>query len=157
LATALGDATVPLKLVKQAQIEQPLARARASARASSTGEATDPKDPFLPLDKVSRWNSGGYAPGWIEADLGAVRKRARISMITSQTPAGPTVHEVWVSTEPMGEDRSKGKLVHTFQGETINEQELKHTFPTELSVRYVQILTTHSPSWVGWANIDLQV
>ena len=65
--------------------------------------------------------------------------------------------EVWVSSEPIGEDRTKAKLVHTFQGETDNGQELKHTFATDQSARYVQIRTTQSQSWVGWDNIDLQV
>ncbi|MBP3957479.1 sigma-70 family RNA polymerase sigma factor [Gemmata sp. G18] len=158
VVTALGETTVPLKLVTQYKMEAPSSRATASARASSTGDEADgPSNPFASLDKVSRWNSGGYAPGWIEADLGTSRKLDRITLVASQTPKGETVHEVWVSDVPIGKDRAKAKLVHTFVGETDNLQELKYTFTPGLTARYVQIHTTESPSWVGWANIDLQV
>jgi RNA polymerase sigma factor (sigma-70 family) len=157
VATALGDTTVPLKLVTLCKIDPPPSRARVTARASTSGEATGSSDPFLPLDKVSPWNSGDYAPGWIEADLGVLRKLDRITLVVYQTPKGETVHEVWVSSEPIGEDRAKARLVKTFQGETENAQELKYTFGMDVSARYVQIRTTQSPSWVGWANIDLQV
>jgi hypothetical protein len=157
VATALGEATVPLKLVTQCKIDPAVARAKVTARASSSVEATDPNHPFLPRDKSNRWNSGVYAPAWIEADLGAVRTLESMTLLTAQTPKGETVHEVWVSNEPIGEDRAKAKLVHTFQGETDINQELKHVFGMDLSARYVQIRTTQSPSWIGWTNIDLQV
>jgi hypothetical protein len=62
-----------------------------------------------------------------------------------------------VSQEPIGEDRSKAKLVHTFNGPTQNLQALKLDFPPGLSARYVQIRTTQSPSWVAWAAIEVHV
>jgi RNA polymerase sigma factor (sigma-70 family) len=157
VATALGETTVPLSLVKTCKIEPAPGPAKVTARASSTGEATDPNDAFKPAGQASRWNSGGYAPGWIEADLGAPRKLDRITLVVSQLPAGLTVHEVWVSNEPIGEERGKARLVHTFRGETDQLQELKHTFGPDVVGRYVQIRTTESPSWVGWQWIDLQV
>lgn len=148
---------MPLRLVTLCKIEAAPARAQVVARASSTGEQTNPSHPFLPLDKVSRWNSGGYAPAWIEADLGSQRTLDSLMLVAHQTPNGETVHEIWVSNEPIGEERSKAKLVHTFKGETADGQELKYKFAAGLSARYVQILTTDSPSWVAWLNIDLQV
>jgi RNA polymerase sigma factor (sigma-70 family) len=157
VATALGETTVPLKLVTRCRIEAPPGRAKVSARACRTAEATDPNGPFQPADKVSRWASGDYAPAWIEADLGASRRLDRITLVCDQTPKGETVHEIWVSNEPIGEDRAKAKLVHTLQGETENAQELKYTFAPGVTARYVQIRTTQSPSWVSWASIDLQV
>jgi len=157
VATALGETTVPLKLVNQLKTEPGIARATVTARASSTGEETDPNSPFLPGDKAGLWNSGGYAPGWIETDLSAERKLDQITLIVHQSPPGATVHEIWVSAEPIGNDRAKAKLVHTFKGETDEGQELKFTFPADTTARYVQILTTDSPSWVAWRGIDLQV
>ena len=130
-------------------------RARVTARASSTDGIGDPNGPFL--EKPGHWNSGGYAPAWIEADLGAARKLERITLEVRQTPRGDTVHEVWVSDEPIGNDTARAKLVHTFKGETDNLQELKHTFAPGLSARYVQIRSIDSPSWIGWNSIDLQV
>jgi hypothetical protein len=102
------------------------------------------------------WNSN-YAPQWIEKDLGAVVELASIELIVAQTPAGATVHEVWVSNEPIGHDRGKAKLAHTFAGETANQQSLQFNFPKGLSARYVQIFTTQSPSWVGWYEVDIQL
>jgi RNA polymerase sigma factor (sigma-70 family) len=153
--TALGETTVPLKLVTLWKLEQGPARAQVTARASNTDGISDPSGPFL--DKPVHWCSGGYAPGWIEADLGTVRKLDRIALVVRQTPKGDTVHEVWVSNEPIGTDTAKAKLVHTFRGETDNIQELKHTFAPGLTARYVQIRTTESPSWIAWNSIDLQV
>ena len=156
--TALGETTVPLKLVTLCKIEAAPSRAQATARASSSGEQTDPNNPFLPLDKISRWNSGGYAPAWIEADLGKQKTLDSINLVVNQLPKGETVHEIWVSDEPIGEDRAKAKLVHTFKGETDDNQELKYTFAAGYTARYVQIRTTRNPpSWVAWHNIDLQV
>jgi hypothetical protein len=102
------------------------------------------------------WNSD-YAPQWIEKDLGAVVGLASIELIVAQTPAGATIHEVWVSNEPIGHDRSKAKLAHTFKGETADQQALRFDFPKDLSARYVQIFTTQSPSWIGWREVDIQV
>jgi RNA polymerase sigma factor (sigma-70 family) len=153
--TALGETTVPVKLVTLWKIEQGPVRAKVTARASSTDGIGDPNGPFQ--EKPTHWNSGGYVPAWIEADLGAARKLDRLTLTVRQTPGGNTTHEVWVSDGPIGDDTAKARLVHTFKGETDNGQELKHTFTPGLSARYVQIRTTDSPSWVGWDAIDLQV
>jgi RNA polymerase sigma factor (sigma-70 family) len=108
-------------------------------------------------NKDTWWGSGTYAPGWIERDLGAPRPLAGITLVTSQTPACETVHEVWVSDEPIGDDRSKARLVHTFKGQTANQDVLKFDFPRDLSARYVEIRTTASESWIGWGEIEIRV
>jgi HEAT repeat protein len=103
------------------------------------------------------WNSGGFAPKWIEADLGEAVRLARIRLTVGQSPEGPTVHEIWISDEPIGEDRSAARLVHTFRGNTKNADQLGFDFSNRTSARYVQILTTQSPSWVSWSEIRLRV
>jgi RNA polymerase sigma factor (sigma-70 family) len=108
-------------------------------------------------NKDTWWGSGTYAPGWIERDLGASRPLAGITLVTSQTPACETAHEVWVSDEPIGNDRSRARLVHTFKGQTTNQQVLKFDFPRDLSARYVEIHTTASESWIGWGEIEIRV
>jgi RNA polymerase sigma factor (sigma-70 family) len=157
VATALGETAVPLKLVSLCKLEAPPFRPKVAVRASSTGDGTDPHDPFERGDRISRWNSCVYAPAWIEADLGAPRKLHSICLVVAQLPKGETVHELWVSNEPMGDNRPAGTLVHTFRGETDNADELKYTFAGNVSARYVQIRTVQSPSWVGWSKIDLLV
>jgi hypothetical protein len=64
---------------------------------------------------------------------------------------------VWVSNEPIGEDRARAKLAHTFKGNTDSGQRLRFDFPKGRFARYVQVRTTQSPSWVGWADVELRV
>jgi hypothetical protein len=127
------------------------------ARASSTYQPDRSLDKPFDLDRPFVWNSGGYAPQWIEADLGAPARLAGLRLVVHQLPDGDTTHEVWVSDEPIGEDRTKAKLAHTFKGRTELDKPLKVDFAGGLSVRYVQIRTTESPSWVAWGPIEVLV
>src|SRR5262249_58728224 len=77
----------------------PARKARVSARASNTGENTTPEMAF-DGDRSTVWNAGNYAPQWIEADLGASTRLARILLALSLLPAGETTHEIWVSQAP---------------------------------------------------------
>ena len=101
--------------------------------------------------------SFGCAPGWIEKDLGAPSQLISIALHVSQTPDGATIHEIWLSDEPIGHDRAKAKLVHTFKGDTKNQEVLKFEFPRNTSARYLQILTTESPSWIGWWDVEIAI
>jgi hypothetical protein len=78
-------------------------------------------------------------------------------LIPVQDIVGPTTHEVWVSNEPIGDDRSKAKLAHTFKGEPKNAEELKFTFPKDMTARYVQVRTTQSPTWIAWWEVEIRV
>jgi HEAT repeat protein len=95
------------------------------------------------------WKEHGAAVNFAQLDAGPPRK-AKVSARASAT-------EVWVSDGPIGEDRAKAELVHTFDGPTRQLQELDCDFPKGLSARYVQIRTTQSPSWVAWVSIELRV
>jgi HEAT repeat protein len=136
--------------------ETPLHKARLTARASNSWEANT-ADKAVDGDPDTVWNAGDYAPQWLEADLGTAAQLGSILLRVGQLPAGPTVHEVWVANEPIGEDRTRAKLAHTFSGNTDNGQELKFDFPKNLFARYVQIRTTQSPSWVAWVHVELRV
>jgi hypothetical protein len=137
----------------------PRRKAKVSAQASQSWEGNTP-DKAFDGDRGTVWNAGnppGEAGQWIEADLGAVRQLGGLLLVTCQLPDGPTTHEIWVSTEPIGADRTKAKLVHTFKGQTQNGDVLRFDFPKRRSGRYVQIRTTESPSWVAWSEIELGV
>src|SRR5581483_10110011 len=103
------------------------------------------------------WNSGDYAPGWIERDLGAAKPLARITLYPCQDIPGETVHEIWVSDAPIGNDRTKARLVHTFKGHTTNLHALTCDFPKGLAARYVEVRTTQSPTWVAWWEVVVYV
>jgi RNA polymerase sigma factor (sigma-70 family) len=129
---------------------------KAGVRASSTDGTNTPEKAF-DGKRDTMWNSFGYAPAWIEKDLGATTPVTGIALCPSQTPDGETIHEVWVSDEPIGNDRTKARLVHTFKGLTKNVEDIRHDFPKDISARYVQIRTTESPSWIGWFEVDVLV
>jgi RNA polymerase sigma factor (sigma-70 family) len=160
---APGSSPIPVMPFKAGDFAFPLPPMPApstpwnnGARASTTDGMTAPEQAFDGI-RATRWNSGNYAPGWIEKDLGASNSFATIVLYPAQTPDGETVHEIWISDEPIGNDRTKAKLAHTFKGFTKNMEPLKFDFPKETSARYVQVLTTESPSWIGWWEIEITV
>jgi RNA polymerase sigma factor (sigma-70 family) len=129
---------------------------KKGVRASGVWQNEIPENAFDGKGDTD-WNSGDYAPGWIERDLGAVKPLASITLFPCQDIPGGTVHEIWVSDEPIGNDRSKAKLVHTFKGETTNQQALKFDFPRDLSARHIEVRTTQSPTWIAWWEIEIRV
>jgi hypothetical protein len=156
MLTAVGEVKVPARLIRLCKIEPaPPRKAPAGVRASGTWEQFVPQRAF-DGDRGTDWNSGGYAPQWIEADLGAPTRLSDILLIPVHDIVGVTTHEVWVSDSPIGDDRSKAKLAHTFQGETTDRQPLKFDFPKGTSARYVQVRTTQSPTWVAWWEVEIR-
>lgn len=98
-----------------------------------------------------RWDSGLDVPQWLEIDLGGNYDISLIRLTVAQWPDGETVHEIWV----IGED---GELIKAgeLKGWTSDGQvlEWKPTVPLR-AVRTVRIVTTGSPSWVAWEEIEV--
>ena len=67
----------------------------------------------------------------------------------AQWPEGGTVHELWG-----GATRPPGTLLRTFSGATADGDVLEHAFDPPVTVRYLRVLTTASPSWVSWKEIE---
>lgn len=97
------------------------------------------------------WGAGDFAPQWILIDLGTPQTIGTIRLVTTQSPAGKTIHQVWV-----GPSIDKLSLLHTFDGYTVDAQvlEFKPENPVE-NVRYIRVNTRQSPSWVGWQEIEV--
>ena len=97
------------------------------------------------------WGAGAFAPQWIQIDLGKPVSIAFLRLVVTQSPAGGTLHEVWV-----GSASDQLYLLHTFDGYTADGQvlEFRPENPVE-DVRYIRVLTGRSPSWVGWAEIEV--
>lgn len=98
------------------------------------------------------WNAGDHPQQWIQVDLGQARPIGRISLTVSQYPEGETVHEVWG-----GPDENDLRLLHTFAGHTTDLQVLT-VGPVQAwpHTRVVRIVTTSSPSWVAWYEIEIE-
>ena len=99
------------------------------------------------------WGAGARPPQWIEIDLGGNYVVGEIRLLTSQSPAGGTIHQV-LARGKATEDQYV--LVHTFDGFTVNDQSLVVNLPEALQgVRYIRVETTYTPSWVGWREIEV--
>jgi hypothetical protein len=97
------------------------------------------------------WGAGDFAPQWIEIDLGQASTVRLIRLMTSQSPAGETRHQVWVGSAP-----EQLYLLHTFEGWTADLQALEFRPEAPVSdIRYVRVLTRLSPSWIGWREIEV--
>jgi hypothetical protein len=97
------------------------------------------------------WGAGDFAPQWIEIDLGQASTVRLIRLMTSQSPAGDTRHQIWV-----GSDRDQLYLLHTLEGLTADLQSLEFVPETPVpDVRYIRVVTRLSPSWIGWREIEV--
>ena len=97
------------------------------------------------------WNSGQDPEQRIQVAFSEPRTISVIRLVVAQSPAGAVTHQIWAGPSP---DRLT--LVHEFVGSLadgdIVEIVLDTPF-TEASV--VRIVTTESPSWVAWREIEL--
>jgi len=106
-------------------------------------------------DPNTIWNSGGWAPAWIQLDLGQAMPISKIRLLVEQDRPGPANHVISV-----GANLSSMRTVYSytgspadnswleFGGDGLNGDHLGH-------VRYVRITTNSDPAWVGWREIEI--
>jgi len=99
-------------------------------------------------DSLKIWNSGGTAPAWIQLDLGQPSTISRVRLLTAQSPAGPTRHELLGGLTP-----DSLAPLGVLEGETVDTQWLE--LQVKAQVRYVRVVTDKSPSWVAWREIEV--
>jgi hypothetical protein len=102
-------------------------------------------------DPNTQWSSGAFPTQWIDIDLGAPYSIGEIRLTVGQWPAGATMHQVWVGTT-----RDAFKQVYEFSGREF-DFDMLNFIPTKplQDIRYVRIVTTESPSWVSWREIEV--
>jgi hypothetical protein len=97
------------------------------------------------------WNAGAGPQQWIELDLGVPSTITAIHLTVGQYPDGQTDHQIWVRG-------SSGdlKMVYEFKGNTADNQILDfNPTPPLTGIRFVRVVTTQSPSWVAWKEIEV--
>ncbi len=110
---------------------------------------TNSPDGVLDTDAATYWNSGGYAPQWIEVDLGGHQQVSTLTLEFAQSPAGISTHQLYA-----GSTENPTSLVKTVNAFTEDQEEMVVQFvPPLTNVRYLRIVTTESPSWVAWRTI----
>ncbi|MDO3624123.1 discoidin domain-containing protein, partial [Ralstonia pseudosolanacearum] len=138
-AVPSSPVSVPEALIKVAPV---------SVAASSTYNDNVPE---RTLDGVpsNAWIATSYAPQWIEVDLGVAVPLKKLRMLVSQSPAGQTTHVVTGGMSP-----APTSVLKTLSGNTSDGQWLEVSLDTAVSVRYIRITTTGSPSWVSWHELE---
>ena len=109
--------------------------------------------PFMAVDGSSStvWNSGAFAPQWIEIDLQNSSQVGNVTLVTSQSPNGNTDIRVWVKGTGTG---GVFQLLCEFVGFTSDGQVLQYSPQTPLTgIQYVKVEIVSSPSWVSWREI----
>ncbi len=102
-------------------------------------------------DPNNQWSAGEFPEQWIEIDLGAAYTIGEIRLTIGQWPEGETMHQVWV-----GATRDKLQKVNEFAGYTYDFDVLSYAPASPMqNVRYVRVVTTASPAWVSWREIEV--
>ena len=115
---------------------------RASAGEGSAQRAIDG-------DPASYWNAGEPAPHWFSLSLDDLYLVDRIELVITQTPAGPTTHEIW-----LGNGYGPRTLYKRFTDvPTQDGQTLTVAIEPARSINEVLIFTLDSPSYVAWREL----
>ncbi|MCC6299187.1 MAG: amidohydrolase family protein [Anaerolineales bacterium] len=123
----------------------------SSSTTASTSLPDSPPANAVDGNMETIWSSGAGSEQWIQIDLGETSAVSAVRLTVSQYPEGQTVHQIWA-----GADSNNLTLVHEFNGITRDSDALEFTFPTPLTdIRFIRILTTQSPSWVAWREIEI--
>ncbi len=131
-------------------IERPRIDRNVAIWRPATADASEPTNPPIrAFDGRTDdwWNSGGYAPHWIEVDLLHPVDIARLVIVTA----------------PLGAFLVLGKtgaydayrVLYAFNGSTSSFEQL--TFAPKRpwrAVRYLRLLATHGGGWVAWHEIE---
>ena len=102
-------------------------------------------------DPNTQWSAGGYPEQWIEIALGSALSIGEIRLTVGQWPAGEIHHQLWI-----GASQDAMQLVHEFEGHEYDYDVLNYSPDAPLTnIRYVRVVTTESPSWVSWREIEV--
>lgn len=128
----------------------PLASGLAYIRGPDDHLIVD-EEAYLAIDDDTEtiWSSKQHAPQWYAIELDQHYLVDRVEMVITQSPPGPTSHEIWLG-HGSGPRTFYTRLsdVHTEDGQAV-------AIPVDppQNVNEVLILTLKSPSWVAWREL----
>lgn len=97
------------------------------------------------------WNSGGYAPQWIQIDLGQPHTINRIRLKSGQSPDGHTINIIY-----LGNAQAVFTLYLTLDQVTKAGEWIDIPFMSPVEgIRYINVTSTLSPSWIAWEDIEV--
>lgn len=130
------------------------------ATASASASFGEAYLPTLAIDGnlSTCWNSGGFAPQWIDIDLCIPQYLVSLRLLPNQYPVtGNATHQIQVASvaSPTSTDYTTvATLRQSFTSGQWVEVRLGSPCP---NVRHIRIYTTASGSWVSWLEIEAYV
>lgn len=120
--------------------------------SASTSLPESPPNLAMDGDIDTIWSSGQHPEQWIQIDLGTERQISRIHLFVAQYPGGDTTHQIWA-----GKFETDLSLVYEFRGYSADGHTLEFN-PSEVleNIRIIRIVTSESPSWIAWREIEVQ-
>ena len=125
----------------------------SAVTASSSWGGNNPQN-AVDGDSSTYWNSGGWAPQWIQLDLGRPMPIQNVQIQFLQTPAGVSQGTISVGATPSSLTVVSSWNVYTYDGTTIGFLENSGSYHGG-NVRYVRVTVTSSPSWIGFREISV--
>jgi hypothetical protein len=108
----------------------------------------------LDLDETTMWNARTFAPAWIRFDLGpSAPCVTRLELLPSMKPTeGEIEHQI-----QMGTSLCNMSTAVTINGKGGDREWIVCRLPQSRRTRFLEVLTTRSPSWVAWVRIRIWV
>ncbi|MDF1697022.1 MAG: discoidin domain-containing protein [Saprospiraceae bacterium] len=94
------------------------------------------------------WNAAGFAPQWIEVDLGVSHIVDSIRLITSQAPDGVTTTKVY-------QDYGNWVVLEDTTLYTTDYDTITFYYPNAITTDGIKVEITSSPSWIAWREIEV--
>jgi predicted amidohydrolase YtcJ len=130
---------------------QSVAAPHSITAVASASLPDSPPSAVLDGNPEAIWNAGAGPEQWIQIDLGKPTVVKTIRLIIAQYPAGETVHQIWG-----GANENGLSLLGEFRGFTKDPDTLEFSSVKALTnIRYIRIVTSQSPSWVAWREIEV--
>lgn len=150
-AGSFGASSTNIAVTVTAVSGGPAGRITPLAVTASAQQSANPAQRAIDGNIATSWIAGNLPVQWLQLDLGQTSSITQVRMNVEQFPAGQTVHEIWG-----GLQTSSLTLLRTVSGFTQDGQWLETNFsPAAGNVRYLRVVTTTSPSWVAWAEIEV--
>lgn len=95
------------------------------------------------------WNSGAYGLHWIQADAGTTLTLTELKIKTVQSPAGSTLHQLYVSDDNIGAGYGSLSPVYSRSGPSSSGTVFDILLDSPATGRFFLILASGGPSWTA--------
>lgn len=139
-----------LLLLNTAAFSQTIISRNKTVTASKTHSTTKASN-IVDGNSATAWNAGAYKPQWVIINLQGNFSVSKIVLLPSISPKGNTSQDIYISS-----DMVNWKKADSFTVLTAEKTSIVRTYSPQLEgVKGVKVLTTNSPSWISWYEIEV--